>query len=133
MTIKVLDTVALARDLPEHKLKQGDLGAVVEVYAPNGLEVEFVKGSGHTQALVTLKTSDVRAVLTKPVVSISANVMGGAPVFPGTRVPVQTLVEYIEAGDTIDEFLKGFPTVKRDDIVAFLKHDADFRSSRTAK
>jgi uncharacterized protein (DUF433 family) len=38
--------------------------------------------------------------------------MGGTPVFPGTRVPVQTLLDYIEAGDTIDEFLRGFPTAK---------------------
>jgi hypothetical protein len=62
MTIKVLDTVVLTKDLPAHKLKKGDLGAVVEVYEPDGLEVEFVTGSGRTQALVTLKTSDVRAV-----------------------------------------------------------------------
>lgn len=62
MTIKVLDTVVLTRDLPEHKLKQGDVGAVVEVYSPDGLEVEFVTGSGHTQALVTLKMSEVRLV-----------------------------------------------------------------------
>ena len=62
MTIKALDTVVLTRDLPEHKLKQGDVGAVVEVYAPDGLEVEFVTGSGHTQALVTLKVNEVRPV-----------------------------------------------------------------------
>lgn len=62
MTIKALDTVVLLKDLPTHKLKRGDIGAVVEVYAPDGLEVEFVIGSGRTQALVTLKTSDVRAV-----------------------------------------------------------------------
>jgi len=62
MTIKALDAVVLLKDLPTHKLKRGDIGAVVEVYAPDGLEVEFVIGSGQTQALVTLKTSDVRAV-----------------------------------------------------------------------
>lgn len=62
MTIKALDTVVLTRDLPEHKLRQGDVGAVVEVYSPDGLEVEFVTGSGHTQALVTLKVSEVRPV-----------------------------------------------------------------------
>jgi hypothetical protein len=62
MTIKALDAVVLLKDLPTHKLKRGDIGAVVEVYAPDGLEVEFVIGSGRTQALVTLKTSDVRAV-----------------------------------------------------------------------
>jgi len=46
--------------------------------------------------------------------------MGGTPVFCGTRVPVQTLIEYLEAGDSIDSFLKGFPTVKREQVVAFL-------------
>jgi len=61
MTIKVLDTVVLLKDLPGHKLKRGDIGAVVEVYAPDGLEVEFVTVSGRTRALVTLKTRDVRA------------------------------------------------------------------------
>ena len=50
--------------------------------------------------------------------------MGGTPVFPGTRVPVQTLLDYIEAGDTIDEFLLGFPTVTRDHVVAFLERAA---------
>jgi hypothetical protein len=62
MTIKALDTVVLLKDLPSHNLKRGDIGAVVEVYAPDGLEVEFVMGAGRTQALVTLKTSDVRAI-----------------------------------------------------------------------
>jgi uncharacterized protein (DUF433 family) len=55
------------------------------------------------------------------VVSISSDIMGGTPVFPGTRVPVQTLLVYIEAGDTIDEFLIGFPSVTRKHVVAFLK------------
>lgn len=62
--------------------------------------------------------------MTQRVVSSSPDVMGGTPVFPGTRVPIQTLVEYIEAGDTIDDFLAGFPTVKREDVVAFLERAA---------
>lgn len=62
MPIKALDTVVLLKDLPSYELKRGDLGAVVEVYPPDGLEVEFVTGSGRTQALVTLTTNDVRAV-----------------------------------------------------------------------
>ena len=57
-------------------------------------------------------------------VSISPDVMGGTPVFPGTRVPVQTLLDYIEGGDTIDSFLDGFPTVSRKQVVAFLEHAA---------
>jgi len=47
--------------------------------------------------------------------------MGGTPVFAGTRVPVQTLLDYLEAGESIDEFLEGFPTVKRDLVIAFLE------------
>jgi len=62
MSIKLLDTVVLMKDLSSHGLKQGDIGAVVELYSPEGMEVEFVTGSGHTQALVTLKKDDVRPV-----------------------------------------------------------------------
>lgn len=62
MKYKLLDTVVLDRDLPEHGLRAGDLGAVVEVYEPDGLEVEFVTASGKTQALVTLNVKDVRPV-----------------------------------------------------------------------
>ena len=55
------------------------------------------------------------------VISISPEVMGGTPVFAGTRVPVQTLFEYLEAGDTIDDFLVGFPTVTREQVLALLE------------
>lgn len=47
--------------------------------------------------------------------------MGGALVFSGTRVPVQTLMDYLEAGELIDDFLEGFPTVTRRQVVAFLE------------
>ena len=47
--------------------------------------------------------------------------MGGTPVFCGTRVPVQTLIEYLEAGDSIDEILGGFPAVTREQVIAFLE------------
>lgn len=62
MKYKLLDTVVLERDLPQHGLRAGDLGAVVEVYEPDGLEIEFVTASGKTQALVTLNVDDVRPV-----------------------------------------------------------------------
>jgi uncharacterized protein (DUF433 family) len=48
-------------------------------------------------------------------------VMGGTPVFTGTRVPVQNLMDYLEGGETIDEFLAGFPTVKREQVIAFIE------------
>jgi len=60
MRYRVLDTVVLNRDLPMHELRAGDLGAIVEVYEPDGIEVEFVTASGRTDALVTLRTEDVR-------------------------------------------------------------------------
>jgi uncharacterized protein (DUF433 family) len=47
--------------------------------------------------------------------------MGGTPVFCGTRVPVQTLLDYLEAGDSIDEFLAGFPSVTRQQVIRFLE------------
>lgn len=55
------------------------------------------------------------------IVTTSPEIMGGTPVFAGTRVPVQTLPDYLENGESIDEFLEGFPTVKREQIIAFLE------------
>lgn len=55
-----LDTVVLARDLPGHNLRAGDLGTIVELYGKDAFEVEFVTASGRTGALVTLKSEDVR-------------------------------------------------------------------------
>jgi hypothetical protein len=56
------DLVVLIRDLPEHHLRRGDLGTVVELYRPEGVEVEFVAASGETKALVSLCVNDVRKV-----------------------------------------------------------------------
>ncbi len=61
----------------------------------------------------------------KTVVSIDPEIMGGTPCFRGTRVPVQTLLDYLEAGENIDDFLEGFPTVKRVQVVAFLEQASD--------
>ncbi|MDP6526859.1 MAG: DUF433 domain-containing protein [Kiritimatiellia bacterium] len=55
------------------------------------------------------------------VVSISPGVMGGTPVFDGTRVPIHTLIDYLEGGESIDDFLKGFPTVTREQVIAVLE------------
>ena len=56
------------------------------------------------------------------VIQIDPDVMGGTPVFKGTRVPVQTLFDYIEGEETIDEFLEDFPTVKKDQVIQLLEH-----------
>jgi uncharacterized protein (DUF433 family) len=55
------------------------------------------------------------------VISTRADIMGGTPVFAGTRVPVETLLDYLEGGETIDDFLEGFPTVSREQVIAFLE------------
>jgi uncharacterized protein (DUF433 family) len=55
----------------------------------------------------------------QPIVSIAPDIMGGCAVLHGTRVPVQTLLDYLEAGDSIDEFLAGFPSVSREHVIAW--------------
>ena len=52
-------------------------------------------------------------------------ILSGTPVFTGTRVPVQTLLDYLEGGDTLDDFLDGFPGVSREQAVAFLEMAKD--------
>lgn len=64
-----------------------------------------------------------------PLVVRDPEIMGGTPVFAGTRVPVQTLVDYLDGGETIDDFLDGFPTVTREQVIAFLDAAKD-RSPR---
>ncbi len=61
----------------------------------------------------------------KPLITSSPEVLGGTPVFAGTRVPVQTLIEYLEGGETIDDFLEGFPTVTREQVISFLEEAKD--------
>jgi uncharacterized protein (DUF433 family) len=59
------------------------------------------------------------------VVSRDPTVMGGTAVFAGTRIPVQTLLDYLEAGDSIDDFLAGFPSLTREQVIAFLEEAKD--------
>jgi uncharacterized protein (DUF433 family) len=59
--------------------------------------------------------------LPEPLISVSPDTLSGAPVFNGTRVPVKTLFDYLEAGDPITEFLADFPNVTRDHTVAVLE------------
>ena len=56
-----------------------------------------------------------------PVITSSPDVLGGTPVFTNTRVPIQTFIEYLEGRQTIDDFLEGFPTVSRDQVIAVLE------------
>ncbi len=57
----------------------------------------------------------------EPLVTKSSDILSGIPVFYGTRVPVQNLLDYLAGGDTIDEFLDDFPSVRHDQVVRFLE------------
>jgi uncharacterized protein (DUF433 family) len=56
----------------------------------------------------------------KDIVTIDPDILGGTPVFRGTRVPIKYLFDFLEIGDTIDEFLENYPTVKREQVVSLL-------------
>ena len=59
--------------------------------------------------------------VTLPVIHRNPEILGGIPIFVGTRVPVRTLLDYLAAGDTLEEFLDHFPTVTREQVVVALK------------
>jgi uncharacterized protein (DUF433 family) len=61
----------------------------------------------------------------KTVVVIDPEIMSGEPCFAGTRVPVRALLDYIEGGDTLDEFLEQYPTVSRKQAIAFLEQASE--------
>lgn len=68
------------------------------------------------------------------VVHSDPEILGGVPVFVGTRVPVQSLFDYIEGGDTLDEFVRQFPSVRREQAVGVLEiaRESVMRRARTA-
>lgn len=68
------------------------------------------------------------------VVHSDPNIMSGTPVFVGTRVPAQSLFDYLEGGDTLEAFLRQFPTVKREQAIAALEQarDSVLSSARSA-
>jgi hypothetical protein len=86
MIYKLLDTVVLDRDLPEHGLRNGDLGAVVQVYEPDGVEVEFVTASGKTQALVTLNVNDVGPVQDSDLIAVRSVRKCVASIYANDRI-----------------------------------------------
>jgi uncharacterized protein (DUF433 family) len=68
----------------------------------------------------------------KTVITRSPEILGGTPVFAGTRVPVRNLIDYLEAGDSLDEFLDAFPSVSRRQAVAALEAAGDYLTGATA-
>jgi uncharacterized protein (DUF433 family) len=71
-------------------------------------------------AYLDTMTAERRAILAG-IVTIDKEIMHGTPCFSGTRVPVQTLLDFIEGGDTLDKFLEAFPRVQREQAVQFLE------------
>ena len=55
------------------------------------------------------------------IIHTDPEILGGTPVFVGTRVPAQSLFDHLEAGDSIDDFLEGFPSVRREQVIAMLE------------
>jgi uncharacterized protein (DUF433 family) len=69
----------------------------------------------------------------KSVVKIDPEIMSGTPCFAGTRVPIQNLIDYLEGGESIEDFLEGFPTVKREQVIAFLEQAKERMLAAAAK
>lgn len=67
------------------------------------------------------------------VVKIDPEIMSGTPCFAGTRVPIQNLIDYLEGGESIEDFLEGFPSVKREQVIAFLEGAKECMLAAAAK
>jgi len=92
------------------------------------VEREVLAGCDEARHALALRVELVKryaAIMKSQTVSRRSDVMGGTAVFYGTRVPVQTLLDYLEAGESIDDFLAGFPSVTRQQVIAFLEEAKD--------
>ena|SRR5687768_752058 len=85
-------------------------------FATCGSETTGLSQGGYTQRKVQMAMSNET-----PVVHIDPEILGGTPAFVGTRVPVKSLYDHLEAGDSLDEFLESFPSVTREQAVAALE------------
>jgi uncharacterized protein (DUF433 family) len=89
---------------------------------PGGDAVVAAHGGGEGARLTRVDAGVSFGVMKRAqIVHSDPEILGGTPVFVGTRVPVQTLLVYIESGETIEEFLDNFPTVSKAQAVAFLE------------
>ena len=68
-----------------------------------------------------------------PLIIEDPDILGGLPVFYGTRVPVKTLLDYLTTGETIDEFLDDFPSVRREQVVRFINEVISLARLRTSQ
>jgi uncharacterized protein (DUF433 family) len=76
---------------------------------------------GNCEVAIVSKKSLITGMKRSSVVKIDPEIMSGTPCFAGTRVPARTLLDYLEGGETLDEFLEQFPTVSRRQAIAFLE------------
>ena len=98
MSFRPLDVVVLNTDLPAQGLKRGDLGAIVEVYGPDAIEVEVVTASGRTKAVITLKASDIREVGDDDLVAVRPTTRHRTDAMPNTNwSPGAALIEIAAA------------------------------------
>jgi len=74
----------------------------------------------------------VAGMKTSSVVMVDPEILGGTPCFAGTRVPARVLIDYLEGGDTLDDFLSDFPTVSRQQAVALLEEASERLSLASA-
>jgi uncharacterized protein (DUF433 family) len=79
------------------------------------------QGAARKETLLLNARSRIMDNMTANIISTSPDIMSGTPVFAGTRVPIQALIDCLEAGESIDDFLEGFPTVSREQVIAFLE------------
>ena len=103
---------ALSRPVLAHGPRQVSSQLKATLATPEGLRGRSALYSGEVLESPVSKT---------PLIQRSPDILGGTPVFRGTRVPVQTLIDYLEAGDRLEEFLDDFPTVSREQAVAALQ------------
>ena len=78
-----------------------------------------------SKVVIFPKVGLITSMKTKSVVKIDPEIMSGAPCFSGTRVPARTLIEYLEGGDTLDDFLGDFPTVSREQAIGMLEEASE--------
>src|SRR6266705_2762835 len=71
--------------------------------------------------------------VSQSVVKIDPEIMSGAPCFASTRVPIQNLIDYLEGGDSIEDFLEGFPSISREQVIAFLEEAKECMLAAAAK
>ncbi len=94
------------------------------VAAPKAFGIELLA--------VVLALLEIRSV-NQSVVKIDPEIMSSAPCFAGTRVPIQNLIDYLEGGDSIEDFLEGFPSVSREQVIAFLEEAKECMLAAVAK